>query len=135
MSYKSLDDPFNPEADLRHSAGCGCSACRISHAHQPAQNLPEGQYEDTMDRAIESAIVRALFGQNDISRRRFMSMVGGSTFAAALASVFPLDAAKAMLKDNLGTPEKAISTLVLCPSPAQLPSSWVNHSAFMSAMG
>jgi nitrate/nitrite transport system substrate-binding protein len=107
MSYKSLDDPFSPDTDLRHGAGCGCSACRKTASQQHAQNLPDRDYEETVDRAVESAVVRALFGQDEMSRRRFMQMVGGGTFAAALASVFPLEAAKAMLKDNLGAPEKA----------------------------
>lgn len=106
MSYKSLDDPYSPDSDLRHGAGCGCSTCRSTHHHHGAEDLPDRDYEATMDRAIESAVVRALFGQNEMSRRRFMQMVGGGTFAAALASVFPMDAAKAMLKDNLGAPEK-----------------------------
>ena len=35
-----------------------------------------------------------------------MGMLGGSTVAAALASVFPMDQAKAAILDNLGPPEK-----------------------------
>jgi len=47
-----------------------------------------------MERAVESAIVRSVFGQSDIGRRSFMGMMGGSTMAAALASVFPLNEAR-----------------------------------------
>lgn len=126
MSNKSLDDPFSPDADLRHGAGCTCSTCQHGHHHDPAgepsvQNLPERDYEATVDRAIESAVVRAMFGHNDMSRRRFMQAVGGGTFAAALASVFPLDAAKAMLKDNLGPPEKADLSVGFVPITCATP--------------
>ena len=51
-----------------------------------------------MERVVETAIVRSMFGQNDISRRSFMGLVGGTSFAAALASVFPVDKAKAAME-------------------------------------
>jgi len=106
MAIKSLGDPFNPDNDLRHSAGCGCSSCGSGHGDAAAADAPANNQEAMMDRAIESAVVRALFGHHDGSRRRFMQVVGGGTFAAALGSIFPMDAAKAMLKDNLGAPER-----------------------------
>ncbi len=62
--------------------------------------------DDVMDRVIESAIVRSLFGHHEPSRRQFMRTVGGGTMAAILASVFPMEAAKAAIKDTLGKPEK-----------------------------
>ena len=62
--------------------------------------------EDVMDRVVESAIVRSLFGHHEPSRREFMRTVGGGTMAAILASVFPMEAAKAAIKDTLGKPEK-----------------------------
>ena len=62
--------------------------------------------EDYMDRAIESAIVRGVFGHNDNSRRQFIKMVGGGTLAAALGSIIPLDAVKAAVKDSIGPLEK-----------------------------
>lgn len=106
MSNKSLGDPFNPDADLRHSAGCGCGACQ-GHGHETAgEPAPAAMNQEAMiDRAIESAVVREIFGHHDASRRHFMKLIGSGTFAAALASVFPMNAAKAMLKDNLGSPE------------------------------
>jgi len=62
--------------------------------------------EDIMDRVIESAIVRSVFGHHEPSRRQFMRMVGGGTMAAIFASMFPMEAAKAAIKDTLGKPEK-----------------------------
>lgn len=118
MSNRSLNDPFNPEADLRHGAGCTCAGCAGGHGHPETGTLQsreagevrqggqDADREAVFDRAVESAVVRALFGHHDASRRFFLKMVGAGTFAAALGSAFPLDAAKAMLKDNLGAPEK-----------------------------
>lgn len=59
-----------------------------------------------MSRAIESAVVRSIFGHNEMSRRSFAKMLGGSALAAAIASAFPIDAAKAAIADTLGKPEK-----------------------------
>src|SRR5690606_32076308 len=62
--------------------------------------------EETMDRVIENTIVRALFNQNDASRRRFLRGIGGGTFAAALASVLPMGAIKAAAQEASGQLEK-----------------------------
>jgi len=58
--------------------------------------------EEIMDRAIESAIVRSVFGNNDMSRRTFLGAVGGTTLAAALGSLLPMEAAKAAFKEEMG---------------------------------
>ncbi len=58
--------------------------------------------EAIMDRAIESAVVRAVFGNNEMSRRSFLGAVGGGTLAALLGSFFPMEAAKAALKEEMG---------------------------------
>ncbi|MEM5472131.1 CmpA/NrtA family ABC transporter substrate-binding protein [Hoeflea sp. AS60] len=74
-----------------------------------------------MERAIESAIVRSVFGHSDISRRSFMGMVGGGTAAAALASIFPIDKAKAALLDTLGKPEKTDLNIGFVPITCATP--------------
>ncbi len=108
MSNNSLGDPFDPTTRLSHGAGCSCQGCHATGA--PAQDAaPDAALDSSeamMDRVIESAVVRSLFGHHDPSRRRFLQMIGAGTFAAALGSVFPIQAAKAMLKDQLGPPEK-----------------------------
>jgi nitrate/nitrite transport system substrate-binding protein len=103
--HHPLGDPFDPEADLGHAAGCTCPA----HAGRQRQATPPQEAADkesVMDRAIEGAVVRSLFGHHEPSRRQFLKLVGSSTAAAIVASLFPLDAAKAALKENLGAPEK-----------------------------
>jgi nitrate/nitrite transport system substrate-binding protein len=50
-----------------------------------------------------------------------MGMVGGGTVAAALASVFPLDKAKAAILDTLGTPEKTDLNIGFVPITCATP--------------
>ncbi|HET7875995.1 MAG TPA: CmpA/NrtA family ABC transporter substrate-binding protein [Methylomirabilota bacterium] len=58
--------------------------------------------EQAMERLVERSVAHAVFG----SRRDFLKLVGAGTAAAALASVFPLEAAKALAQEKLGPPEK-----------------------------
>lgn len=121
MSNKSLDNPFDPNSDLSHGAACTCAACSQSTVTGDKQATQQAKQadgvaeknastfdspEDLMDRAVESAVVRAVFGHNEVSRRSFMKLVGAGTAAAALASIFPMEAAKAAVKDSLGPLEK-----------------------------
>ena len=98
---KSLGNPFDHKSDLRHGAGCSCNTCKGSISEEAAPDTSDAMLE----RAVESAVVRSMFGGNDLSRRSFMGMVGGGTFAAALASVFlrfdPDQVAQTDLMDRL----------------------------------
>ena len=102
MTVKSLGNPFSADTDLRHGAGCSCQSChnQVSDATQTMSS------EDMVARAVESAIVRSTFGQNELSRRAFMGAVGGGTAAAILGSMLPMEKIQAAVLDNLGTPEK-----------------------------
>ena len=55
--------------------------------------------DDMMDRVVESAIVRGVFGHSDASRRDFIRLVGGGTLATVLGTMIPLDKVKAAVKD------------------------------------
>ncbi|MGR3455397.1 CmpA/NrtA family ABC transporter substrate-binding protein [Pseudooceanicola sp.] len=114
---KSLGNPFDHKSDLRHGAACGCESCK---GHASDTDAPASS-EAMLERAVESAVVRSMFGQNELSRRSFMGMVGGGTVAAALASVFPLDKAKAAILDNLGTPEKTDLNIGFVPITCATP--------------
>ncbi|QXI63480.1 Nitrate transport protein NrtA [Paracoccus marcusii] len=116
MTIKALGDPFSAKTDLRHGAGCGCKGCTA----EAAAAVP-ATTEAMVERAVESALVRSVFGHSDVSRRSFMGMVGGGAVAAALASVLPLDKAKAAVLETLGTPEKTDLTIgfvaITCATP------------------
>ena len=51
--------------------------------------------EATMSRVVESAVMKGMFG-TDMHRRSFLKAVGAGTAYAAIASMFPLEEAKAM---------------------------------------
>jgi len=134
MSYKSLNDPFNPNKSLKHEASCDCPLCKSASQNPATDGLSAAQRQEQlekavfeaeaaqykspiytgaeddvlatsdemMDRAIESAVVRSVFGHSEISRRSFLGLIGSSTAAALLGSIFPMDEAKAALKETMG---------------------------------
>ncbi|MFK7944393.1 MAG: CmpA/NrtA family ABC transporter substrate-binding protein [Paracoccaceae bacterium] len=109
MTVKSLGNPYDGDNDLIHGASCTCSDCKAGHkAHDAAQAdaLPQSS-EEMLERVVENAVVRSVFGQNEFSRRSFAKLMGGGAMAGLIGSVFPMDKAKAAILDNLGTPEKA----------------------------
>jgi nitrate/nitrite transport system substrate-binding protein len=119
MTVKSLDDPYSSETDLRHGADCGCSGCKSGNNHEASTTITSS--EAMLERAVESAIVRSVFGQSDIGRRSFMGMVGSGVAAAALATAFPIEKAKAAILDNLGTPEKTDLNIGFVPITCATP--------------
>lgn len=128
MTIKSFGNPYDGDVDLRHGKSCTCDTCST---HKHAKNQSEksvdasvrqanaaptdtlGEHasaamnsDEALSHMVESAVVRSMFGHNEISRRAFAKMVGGGTLAAALGSVFPMEAAKAAIAESLGKPEK-----------------------------
>ena len=102
-------------------------------AASAAKREPFATPDDVMDRAVESAIVRGLFGHNDMSRRNFLGLVGGSTVAGILGTMLPMDAIKAAVKEEIGGPKRPSSRSASCRSPARRRSSWPIHSASMKS--
>ncbi|KJS42950.1 MAG: nitrate ABC transporter substrate-binding protein [Rhodospirillaceae bacterium BRH_c57] len=136
MTFKSLGDPFASDTDLRHSKGCGCPSCATGHHHGHADAAPAlASSEDVMDRAIESAVVRSIFGQDEFSRRGFAKLAGAGGLAAAVASVFPLDAAKAAIKDTLGAPEKSKLNVGFVPITCATPIIMAHPMGFYERYG
>lgn len=119
MTVKSLDDPYSSKTDLRHGADCGCSGCKSGHTHEASSTI--NSTEEMLERAVESAIVRSVFGQSDIGRRSFMGLVGSGVAAAALATAFPIEKAKAAILDNLGAPEKVDLNIGFVPITCATP--------------
>ncbi|MEM1225831.1 MAG: CmpA/NrtA family ABC transporter substrate-binding protein [Planctomycetota bacterium] len=69
----------------------------------PADDLRNS--EEMLDRAVENAVMMGIFG-NDVNRRRFLKAVGVKTTAAAIASVLPMAAVKALAQETMGKLEK-----------------------------
>ena len=98
MTSRSLHNPFDPQHALSHTA---------SGASDTAPNDAElDTHEARMARAVESSVVRAIFGGNDMARRRFLQVVGAGAAAEIIRTAFPLDAAKAMAAEQVKGIEK-----------------------------
>ncbi|MFO7602845.1 MAG: CmpA/NrtA family ABC transporter substrate-binding protein [Gammaproteobacteria bacterium] len=154
MSKKSLGNPFSPDSDLRHGMGCSCARCSSTSVEAATPSVPQQQQahppqaattasssasldseEAIIDRAVESAVVRAMFGHNDPSRRHFMKLVGGGLAASIIGSMFPLEAAKAALKDKLGKPEKTKLKVGFVPITCATPIIMAHPLGFYSKYG
>tara|TARA_R110000787_G_scaffold21020_19_gene62438 strand:+ start:346 stop:1740 length:1395 start_codon:yes stop_codon:yes gene_type:complete len=138
MTIKSLQDPYSGDSDLRHGADCSCSACGGAgfQAHPESEtDMAEPSSEAMLERVVESAVVRSVFGHNEMSRRSFASMLGGTTLAAALAAAFPMDAAKAAILDKLGKPEKTKLKVGFVPITCATPIIMAKPLGFYSKYG
>jgi nitrate/nitrite transport system substrate-binding protein len=75
---------------------CSCGAHGSQAEHEAARNEEE---------LIEQAVLRAVFPERDL-RRRFLQAVGSGTALAALATLFPLGAAKEAFAQGTAKLEK-----------------------------
>ena len=85
------------------------------HTHAPSTS------EERLDRAIETAVERAIFGGNEIARRRFFQLVGASSATALIRTVFPLDTAKALAQEHVKGIEKKDLTVAFIPITCATP--------------
>jgi nitrate/nitrite transport system substrate-binding protein len=77
--------------------------------------------EECLDRAIETAVERAIFGGNEMARRRFFQLVGASSAAALIRTLFPLDTAKAIAQEHVKGIEKKDLTVAFIPITCATP--------------
>ncbi|HEX4843496.1 MAG TPA: CmpA/NrtA family ABC transporter substrate-binding protein [Limnobacter sp.] len=96
MSF--FKNPFDPNTRLGMRCSCGKHDTQAAHDHAMA-------VQDMENRAVESAVMHALFPDDNL-RRRFLSAVGGATALAAVGSLFPLAAAKEAFAQSGGPLEK-----------------------------
>jgi nitrate/nitrite transport system substrate-binding protein len=114
MSAGSLKDPFDPDVSLTHS----------EHKEPESSVSSNGQPESTeeiIDRAVESAVVRAVFAHDDLNRRRFLKLVGAGSAAAIISSFFPLGTAKSMAQEKVKGIEKKDLTVGFIPITCATP--------------
>jgi nitrate/nitrite transport system substrate-binding protein len=135
MTVKSLGNPYDPNTTLIHARGCGCGQCS-GDAHQSLASpaLPDSP-DAMLDRAIENAVVRAVFQHSEVDRRRFLSLIGGGTFAAMLGTFFPLEQAKAALKESVGKLEKTKLNVGFVPITCATPIIMAHPMGFYARYG
>ena len=114
MQSKSLHDPYDPHTSLDHSHSHGEPTPLETHS---TLQTPE----KIIDRVVENTVVRAIFGGNDVNRRRFMQLVGASSAAALIESLFPLKMAKALAQEQVGNIEKKDLTIGFIPITCATP--------------
>ncbi len=162
MTNKSLGNPYDGDIRLTHTVGCTCNDCRTKHLNisdrqrtklleQQAENMASSDStalsdpgsgneqfassEEMLDRVVENAIVRGVFNQHDASRRKFIKLVGGGTFAAALASVLPMEQIKAAVKETTGKLEKTKLKVGFVPITCATPIIMAHPLGFYSKYG
>jgi nitrate/nitrite transport system substrate-binding protein len=111
----SFDDPFDPKTTL-HRAGCACGHHESREQHDAdmaelqrqrqlqLQTVAAGE-ESRYGRAVESAVMRALFPRES-TRRRFLNAIGAGTALAAIEAFFPLRKAREAFAEAKGKIEK-----------------------------
>jgi len=96
----SLQDPFDPVRVLaRGGCSCGGHASQVEHDEAATKS-----HDARLARVVESAVVRALFPEDE-TRRAFLRAVGASTALAAISQFFPIGTAIEAFA-QAATPEK-----------------------------
>src|SRR5688572_12532962 len=96
----AFKDPFNPEVKLGNGCACG------RHKDQAEHDAAAVTGGDALaSRAVDQAVMRALFPRDD-TRRRFLKAVGANTALAAVAQFFPLATAREAFAQGKGQIEK-----------------------------
>jgi len=98
-----FDDPFDPDARLKRACSCGRHLDEAAHAADLARETTD--VEALYSRAVDGAVMRALFPRDE-SRRRFLKAVGVNTALAAISQFFPLAPAREAFAQGKGQIEK-----------------------------
>jgi nitrate/nitrite transport system substrate-binding protein len=109
-----------------------------AHATTPLGEVhgPEpGTSEDRLDRAVEPAVERAIFGGNELARRHFLRLVGASAATAIIRSVFLLDTAKALAQEKVKGIEKKDLTVSFIPITCATPIIMAEPMGFYARQG
>ncbi|MGL6213648.1 CmpA/NrtA family ABC transporter substrate-binding protein [Billgrantia desiderata] len=131
--HNSLGNPFDHRQSLVHGRHCGCGECSTSRVKDPDEAPRDS--EAMMERVVESALVRGIFGHSDMHRRQFMKLVGGGTVAAALSTILPLGAIKAAAQESLGPLEKTQLDIGFIPITCATPIIMAHPMGFYERYG
>ncbi|MBI3938860.1 MAG: ABC transporter substrate-binding protein [Betaproteobacteria bacterium] len=127
----AFKDPFNPE--LRLARGCGCGR-HNDQAEHDAASAPPTDTETLASRAVDQAVMRALFPRDE-TRRRFLKAVGANTALAAVAQFFPLAAAREAFAQGKGQIEKASIKVGFIPITCATPIIMAHPMGFYAKHG
>jgi len=128
----TYDDPFNPHAVLADRCTCGGHATQA--AHDTDAVAASSRSEVLGARAVESAVVRALFPE-DTMRRRFLTAVGAGTALSAISTLFPLGAAKEAFAQTAGKIEKPKLSVGFIPITCATPIIMAHPMGYYSRHG
>lgn len=109
-------NPFDPEARL-HLGGCSCGHHTSQREHDEAH---QRDLQAEQARAVEDAVMRALFPR-DADRRGFLRAVGSGTALAAISALFPLGFAKDVFAESTGPLEKTKLSVGFIPITCATP--------------
>ncbi len=127
----SLNNPYDAKKSLTASS-CNCCSSTTEH-HEPtcpnasgsadlaAMNETPQDVEAITERVVETAVIKAIFGGNDVARRRFLKVAGAATVLQMVREFFPMETAKAMMLDsvkNIEKPDLSIGFIpITCATP------------------
>lgn len=109
-------NPFDPKVRL-HRGGCSCGRHHSQAEHDQAVAL---EAREMQERVVETAVMRALFPQDEV-RRRFLRAVGSGTALAAVSSLFPMGLAKEVFAAAGGPLEKTRLSVGFIPITCATP--------------
>jgi len=122
MPSNGLQNPYDPDQSLTHTSAC-CGGTRGTHTDDCVENpdMSSLSEEQVSDRLVESAVVRAVFGGNDMLRRRFLQVAGAGSVAAMLNDFFPMETAKALAQEKIKEIEKPDLSIGFIPITCATP--------------
>lgn len=125
----TFKDPFDPNASLTPRCNCGRHHSQAEHDLEAAL-----EHRAMEDRAVEGAIMRALFPRDEM-RRGFLKAVGASTAFAAISALFPLAAAKEAFAESTGPLEKTKLKVGFIPITCATPIIMAHPMGFYAKQG
>jgi nitrate/nitrite transport system substrate-binding protein len=126
-----FSNPFDPKTPL----GCSCGRHASEADHAAASSAEAPVREDALNaRAVEQAVMRAIFPRDDM-RRRFLQAVGAPTALAAISSVFPLGLAQEVFAQGTGKLEKTKLSVGFIPITCATPIIMAQPMGFYKKQG